>query len=73
MQKLIVKGKKKILGNIKISGSKNATLPILAASLLSNKIIMKDNNFFNIKQKRLYYFISFLNLMKFLYKFVNKY
>ena len=41
--------------------------------LLSNKIIMKDNNFFNIKQKRLYYFISFLNLMKFLYKFVNKY
>ena len=43
MQKLIVKGKKKIIGNIKISGSKNATLPILAASLLSNKIIKIKN------------------------------
>tara|TARA_A100001011_G_scaffold400605_1_gene516759 strand:+ start:4519 stop:5781 length:1263 start_codon:yes stop_codon:yes gene_type:complete len=39
MEKLVVKGKKKISGNIKISGSKNATLPILAASILNkNKI-----------------------------------
>ena len=39
MQKLIVKGKKKLSGVIKISGSKNATLPILAASILNkNKI-----------------------------------
>jgi len=39
MEKLIVKGKKKLSGIIKISGSKNATLPILAASILSkNKI-----------------------------------
>ena len=39
MEKLVVKGKKKISGNIKISGSKNATFPILAASILNkNKI-----------------------------------
>tara|TARA_B100001996_G_scaffold381807_1_gene372044 strand:+ start:554 stop:1819 length:1266 start_codon:yes stop_codon:yes gene_type:complete len=39
MQKLIVKGKKILSGVIKISGSKNATLPILAASILSEKKI----------------------------------
>ena len=38
MEKLIVKGKKKLSGVIKISGSKNATLPILASSILSKKI-----------------------------------
>ena len=38
MQKLLVRGKKEISGNIFISGSKNATLPILAASLLANEI-----------------------------------
>ena len=36
MQKLEVFGAKKLKGQIKISGSKNASLPILAASLLSN-------------------------------------
>ena len=42
MQKLIIKGKKKLSGSITISGSKNATLPILAASILTNKkIILK--------------------------------
>ena len=43
MQKLIVKGKKKLSGSINISGSKNATLPILAATLLSDKIINLKN------------------------------
>ena len=43
MQKLIVKGKKSLSGNIKISGSKNATLPILAASILSDKKIEINN------------------------------
>ncbi len=38
MEKLFIKGKKKISGSISISGSKNATLPILAASLLANDI-----------------------------------
>jgi UDP-N-acetylglucosamine 1-carboxyvinyltransferase len=43
MQKLIIRGKKKLLGSIKISGSKNATLPILAATLLTNKAITLKN------------------------------
>ena len=43
MQKLIVKGKKNLSGIVKISGSKNATLPILAASILSNKKIEINN------------------------------
>ena len=38
MEKLLIKGKKEISGSISISGSKNATLPILAASLLANNI-----------------------------------
>ena len=36
MQKLIIKGRSQLSGTISISGSKNATLPILAASLLAN-------------------------------------
>jgi len=43
MQKLIIKGKKKLLGSINISGSKNATLPILAATLLTDKTIILKN------------------------------
>ena len=35
MQKLIIKGNKELNGTIAISGSKNATLPILAASILT--------------------------------------
>ena len=42
MQKLIIKGKKELNGKISISGSKNATLPILAASILSSKAIIKN-------------------------------
>ncbi len=42
MQKLLIKGKQEITGKIQISGSKNATLPILAASILYNKVIL-DN------------------------------
>ena len=43
MQKLIVKGKKILSGSINISGSKNASLPILAATILSNKSITLKN------------------------------
>jgi len=43
MQKLIIKGKKKLSGSISISGSKNATLPILAAALLTDKVITLKN------------------------------
>ena len=37
MQKLLIKGKKELKGNINISGSKNATLPILASTILSSE------------------------------------
>ena len=42
MQKLIIKGSKELSGKISISGSKNATLPILAASILSNQVKIKN-------------------------------
>mgnify|MGYP001183141957 CR=1 FL=1 len=42
MQKLIIKGKRELSGKISISGSKNATLPILAASILSKKVCLKN-------------------------------
>ncbi len=43
MQKLVIKGGKKISGTIEISGSKNATLPILAATLLTDKRVTITN------------------------------
>ena len=43
MQKLEVFGANKLRGQIKISGSKNASLPILAATLLSNKKVYLKN------------------------------
>ncbi len=43
MQKLEVLGANKLKGQIKISGSKNASLPILAATLLSKKKIVLKN------------------------------
>jgi UDP-N-acetylglucosamine 1-carboxyvinyltransferase len=43
MQKLEVLGANKLKGQIKISASKNASLPILAATLLSNKKIILKN------------------------------
>ena len=42
MQKLIIKGKRELKGKISISGSKNSTLPILAASILANKVCLKN-------------------------------
>ena len=43
MQKLEVIGGKKISGTIEISGSKNATLPILASTILTNKKVIIKN------------------------------
>ncbi len=37
MQKLLINGKKELSGSIKISGSKNATLPILAATIFARE------------------------------------
>ena len=42
MQKLIIKGRKELSGKISISGSKNATLPILAASILAGNVLIKN-------------------------------
>tara|TARA_B100001248_G_scaffold257812_1_gene240952 strand:- start:167 stop:1426 length:1260 start_codon:yes stop_codon:yes gene_type:complete len=42
MQKLIIKGKRKLSGKISISGSKNSTLPILAGSILADQTILKN-------------------------------
>jgi len=43
MQKLEITGGKKLSGTIKISGSKNATLPILASTILTSKKITITN------------------------------
>jgi len=43
MQKLEITGGRKISGTIVISGSKNATLPILASTILTNKKIIITN------------------------------
>ena len=43
MQKLEIKGGRKISGTIIISGSKNATLPILASTILTHKKVVIKN------------------------------
>ncbi len=42
MQKLLIKGNRQLAGKISISGSKNASLPILAASILANNTKLKN-------------------------------
>ena len=42
MQKLLIKGKRELTGKISISGSKNASLPILAASILAREVRLKN-------------------------------
>ena len=59
MQKLLIKGKKELSGTISISGSKNATLPILAASILATKV--KLNNIPMVKD-----IFTMLELLKFI-------
>jgi len=43
MQKLLINGGKKLKGVIKISGSKNSALPILAATILNNNLSELQN------------------------------
>lgn len=43
MDKLIVKGGKALHGNVKISGAKNAALPIMAAALLADGKVLLQN------------------------------
>ena len=47
MQKLLIDGKKILSGSLSISGSKNATLPILAATILNKHTIIKNIPFVN--------------------------
>ena len=67
MQKLEVFGANKLKGQIKISGSKNASLPILAATLLSNKKTILRN------LPKVQDIETMLNLLRFLgSKIINK-
>ena len=68
MQKLIIKGKKELIGKISISGSKNATLPILAASILARKI--KLNNIPLVKD--IFTMVELLNFIGLETKFIKK-
>ena len=43
MDKFLINGPCKIKGNVSISGSKNASLPILAATLLFDKPVIIKN------------------------------
>ncbi len=43
MQKFLIKGGRRLKGEVTISGSKNATLPILCASLLTNRKVTLEN------------------------------
>ena len=69
MQKLEVFGANKLKGQIKISGSKNASLPILASTLLSNKKIYLNNL---PKVKDIETMINLLQSLGSITKFKNK-
>ena len=69
MQKLEVFGSNKLKGTIDISGSKNASLPILAASLLTNKKIYLRNL---PKVKDIETMIDLLKSLGSIIKFKNK-
>ena len=69
MDKLEVFGARKLKGNVKISGSKNAALPILAASILSNKKIIL-NNIPNVKD--IYTMIKLLESIGSIVKYSKK-
>ncbi len=60
MDKLIIKGGSKISGSVNVHGSKNAALPIIVSSLLSDKIL-KLSNVPNV--------VDVLNLIKLLKKY----
>jgi len=66
MQKLEVFGANKLKGQIKISGSKNASLPILAATLLSKKkLLLKNLLLIIFLQKKVLILLSFHQILLF--------
>ena len=42
MEKLIIRGGKPLKGKVTVSGSKNASLPILAATLLTDELCVLE-------------------------------
>ena len=69
MQKLEVFGANKLKGQIKISGSKNASLPILAATLLSSKkVYLKNYELDKIEKETI--FNDLIKVMEFLNRYV---
>ena len=51
MSKFIIQGGKKLEGEVRIAGSKNAALPIIASTILSpNKITIKKQDILFITQ-----------------------
>ena len=68
MQKLIIKGKRELSGKISISGSKNATLPILAASILAHKVKLKNVPL----DKDIFTMVELLNFIGLETKFLKK-
>ena len=68
MQKLIIKGKRELSGTISISGSKNATLPILAASILASRVILKNIPLV----KDIFTMVELLNFIGLKTKFIRK-
>ena len=43
MDKLVIKGGRRLKGSVEISGAKNAALPILAATLLTDETCVIKN------------------------------
>ena len=68
MQKLLIKGRRELSGKISISGSKNATLPILAASILAKKVHLKNIPLV----KDIFTMIELLNFIGLKTKIINK-
>ena len=69
MDRLEVFGGNKLKGKVNISGSKNAALPILAATILSNKKIIL-NNIPNVKD--IYTMIKLLESIGSIVKYSKK-
>lgn len=48
MDKIVIRGGERLIGEVEVSGSKNSTLPIFVSSLLSRG----DNLFYNVPNLR---------------------
>lgn len=55
MEKIIVRGGRKLVGNVKIDNAKNAVLPIIAASILGSKGKSRINDIPPLKDVKLIY------------------